>query len=356
MKKYFNVYGLVWVIPFLMGLLTLGMDPTIEGTDLGGQVYNLGLSEMENPWSIIFDTDGRVFGLYYPLYIVFHRMIGLAPMQYIALISFTYYLLVLLILKWYINYNKCSYLRKSEQTYLVVFTVMSFSPIFICITRFLFAVNLVLLGFLLYVHRHRLIGVAIALSSIYAHEGMKMILAIIIVAFVLNKLWLARSKSIGLRNTIIISVSAALLVLGVVIFIFVGEVLVSNDMVSEKYTDLYITAGAGDGMYKVVILLAMAGTLAVLIANCLKYKKSDWLHCLCVASLFTICLLVNQKVFYVQRIMMFMPVFLGVSTIHVLGQDYSTSGKSVYRLILLSVPAICLAQFFFWRQIFFSWL
>ena len=31
----------------------------------------------------------------------------------------------------------------------------------------------------------------------------------------------------------------------------------------------------------------------------------------------------------------------------VLGQDYSTSGKSVYRLILLSVPAICLAQFFF---------
>ena len=99
-NKYFSL--VVWVIPFIMGFMTLGMNSTKEGTDLVGQVYTLSNVVYDNPLDLLLDSSYKHHGLYYAVYACINMIFSIEPMSFIAFVAFAYYLVFVFLL------NNCS--------------------------------------------------------------------------------------------------------------------------------------------------------------------------------------------------------------------------------------------------------
>lgn len=355
MNKVFSK-GL-WLIPFIMGFMTLGMNYTKEGTDLVGQVYTLSFLANDNPLELLLNRLSPHHGPYYAIYAYLYSVFKISPIAYIGLIAFLYYIVVLCILKQWIVRFSIGSLFGSDYTRLCIITICAFSPIYICIARNLLAITIFLIALSFIWNRKIIIGIALAILSYMTHEGMLLIIAVVVCAILLKVFVLPRFRNIQFRNIVIVTTCLVLLVLGPVIFSLVGNYAMSNDITSDKYNDIYISAEAGDGAFKYVLILSMLGTLYALLISSIKNHSNDIINVICITGLFFVCALFNQKIFYVQRLLMFLPVFIGCSLFDIY-QTRSLHFKlnNIDSILLLSVPTIMFAQLFFWRSTFFSFL
>ena len=350
-----NRYNKVlWVIPFLMFLFTMGMNTQTTGTDLNGQVYSLSQIEGSDPLSFLFRNTDQMSGSYYTLYVILNNAFHIRPIVYISMIAFLFYFLFIYIL---LSYSKkyTHTLGKNDITLIVLYSICSFSPIYICVSRFLFAINLLIISLILLYNKKYILGILLAILGENAHSGILLIILIIIVAFALRHLWLNKSNNRAIRNFIVIVTCFILLINGPLLFSIGGDFLSGSGFLSEKYDEIYLNATAGDGQYKVVIILSMLGALYVLLANCLLDKNNDLVYSIALSGLFFTCLLFNQKIFFVQRIMMIMPIFMGVTTMKICEQRrYHIGSNNVYTFSLIILPLILVAQLYFWRNTFFG--
>lgn len=338
-----------------MGLMTLGMNTKDGGTDIGAQIYLLSMVKGDNPISLMLDIDSTNHGLYFAVYSYLYSIINLSPIAYISLIAIVYYFLILVIMYKYARKSYSGYLYNSDYTKLILIAVCSFSPIYICVTRNLFAIILFLISLMMLFKKRYILSAMFAFLSYNTHEGMILIITMFLFAILLNKLVLPRFSNNKKRNAVILLVSVALLMVGPFIFSVIGGFAISNNITSDTYNEMYVTSSAGDGIYKRVLILSMLGSLYSLVYVSIKNRSNDIINAICISGLFFICALMNQKIFFVQRLMMFLPVFIGCSLISI----YNSQRKhfniiNVDSFLLLSVPAVLFCQFFFWRNIFFS--
>ena len=271
MKIKFNKF--IWSYPILMGLMTLGMNYSKEGTDLVGQVYSLSFIDNDSPVDLILDVTSRFHGCYYGVYAMLHQFIGIQPIQYIAIIAFAFFLTFVLSVRSWLRINEV-HLSNGNINVLVIISLFSFSPIYVCVTRNLFAITLLLIGYLFLLRKKYLLVIPIVVASLNAHEGMKLIYAIFIVAYGLRCFCLPIFKDIQKRNICIIIIGIALLLIGPTLFSIAGNYMVTNEMVSEKYDELYVSTGSGDGAYKYVIILSMLGSLLLIAPSLISTTQS----------------------------------------------------------------------------------
>ena len=348
----------IWSYIVLFFFIVLYGFQDSGGTDFERQLFALRSYEKENITYMIkvllWENDQKV--LYHIIYNFLHNLIGIGPRLYIALITLAYYCLLIAILYYY---SKKDYTKKSESinvSELCFFTVLSSCPILFTISRNFFAVTFLYIGFLLLVKKKYLLALIPIILALFVHEGIKIMYAIMAIGFALYYFWLKKSKSNFIRNVIIITVSVALFVVGSSSFSAITSFGFEQGLLSENYMDRYGTSKAGDGIYKFVIVLSMLGSLICLFVNCLLDKRNNLIYGVTVAGLFVICLLYNQKIFLIQRIMMFMPIFIGLTSYQICSDYKRKEGeiKQLYILIMWLVPLNVLFQFAIQFNLYFG--
>lgn len=357
MSKNFFFRKWVWCIPFLFGMMTLGMNYKKEGTDLVGQVYTLSFLSNEPPLELLFNFTSQHHGLYYAIYAYLYSLFGIEPISYIALIAFFYYFVFIFLLNKHIKNIEIDFLNKSDCTKLMLIAICSFSPIYICIARNLFAIVILLVALYAFKKKNWIIGCLLSVFAYISHEGLLLVFTLLILSGILNKLVLPKFNSIKTRNFVIIFVCIVLFFIGPHIFSMFGNYAMQNSITSEKYNDLYISSSAGDGFYKYVLILSMLGSLYALIVASLRNHSNNLVNSICITALFFVSALFEQKIFMVQRVMMFIPLFVGMSLLEVYQNKcmhFNIRNKD--SILLLSCPAILLAQLFFWKNTFFGFI
>ena len=356
MKYKYRVDRYIWLYPILMFLTTVFGFVAMKGTDLGGQLYALRFYEDYSIMDMIrlnFLEEEKI--LFYLIYNFLHVALGVQPRLYIGVWVITYFLFVVLILRTYLN-NKDLGLRMNTASNLCVFTMLSLCPILFTISRYFSSVVFVYVSILLYLKRKYLAAIIPLVLSYFTHEGILVIFAIISLGFFLYRFWLRKNKNYNIRNTIIVILCIVFLLLGSTYFATITGFLYSEGVLSEHYMDTYGTMAAGDGVYKLVIVLSMLGPLICLFANSLIDKRNDFVYGITVSGLLMVCLLYNQKIFYVQRIMMFMPLFIGLTSFQICADQIKQQGKinPLYLIIMLLVPANLLFQFVIQFNLYFG--
>lgn len=352
----FKINALYWLFPifyFLMVWLT--MRASDVGTDFAGQIYRLGYAQNQD---LEYFTDSEEPMLYDYVYYLLYSFTNISPRFYIAALSFIYFALIFYFCKKEANTNYYPYLNESDLSKIVLYACLCYSPLFICIARYHFATILVVAGLLL-IHYNsskilKILGVAIMLLALYAHEGIMILYGIILLGWCLERFWLSDIINNQLRNVVISIIALSLLILGPIIFPNISSVLGSLGLLNEHYAEGYAKQIAGDGAYLLVLILCLFGSMLSLFVTSLYDTKNNWITAICISGLFIMCFLFNQKFFYVQRIFMFMPIFMGLSCVQVIGSLPPGEKRNSYIFLLLSVPAIYLCQLVIQRGVFFG--
>lgn len=327
-----------------------------EGTDFGGQIYALRYYEdysIMDMIHLIFFEEEKV--LFYLIYNILHNTLGVQPRLYIGLLVFTYYLFAVLILRTYYS-NKDLRLPVNTASYLCVFTMLSLCPILFAISRNFCSVIFVYVSVFLFIKRKYIAATIPLALSYFTHEGILVIFAIILLGFFLYRYWFRKNRNYNTRNTIIVILCIVFLLFGSTFFAPITNLLFSEGILSEHYMDTYGTLAAGDGAYKLVIVLSMLGVLICLFANSLIDKRNDLVYGITVSGLLMVCLLYNQRIFYVQRIMMFMPLFIGLTSFQICADQIKQQGRinPLYLITMLLVPANLLFQFVIQFNLYFG--
>ena len=345
-----------WLFPisyFLMVWLTMS-EPTV-GTDFAGQIYGLEYYR-ENPDVDFFESKRPM--LYYYVYNALYSFTKISPRFYIAILSFIYFSIIFYICKKEANSSYYPYMNSPLLGKIALYACLCYSPLFICIARFHFATILTVIGLLVFHYNNkktiRFIGISITLLAFWAHEGIMILYGIVILSWFLDFFWLSKVKNIRTRNIQICIIALMLFLVGTILFPLITSYLNSFGLLNEHYADSYAQQSAGDGAYLLVLILSLFGSILSLFVTSLFDTKSNWITAICVSGLFMMCLLFNQKFFYVQRIFMFMPVFMGLSCIQIMGSISPGRNKDTYVFLLLSVPAIYLCQLVIQRGLFFG--
>lgn len=353
-----KIYLICWLFPilyFLMVWVTMGAPD--EGTDLAAQIYELE-SVQGQPVKFLYDEEQPF--LFAMTYEALYLKTNISPRLYIASLSFFYFGLILLVIEQKAKCCNISRVKELGLSCIAIFTCLLYSPLFICIARFHFAVLFVIVGLLPFIFNKnvilKLIGIIIASLAYYAHEGIILIYGIILFAFFIRYFWLNNylGRNILLRNIIILSIAIALYFNGPYIFSVITTLLNRFSFLSERLNELYVEAESGDGAYKLVLVLSLFGSMISLFITCLYDRKNNWMTALCIAGLLMTCLFYNQKFFFVQRIFMFMPLFIGLSCMQVLSELKSGDKRNIYIFLLLAVPAIYICQLVIQRNLFFA--
>lgn len=352
----FKINTLYWLFPILYFLMVwLTMRAPEGGTDFLGQIYRL---ECAKNQSIDYFTYSLQPMLYDYIYSVLYSFANISPRFYIATLSFVYFALIFNFCKKEANRNYYPYLSESDLGKIVLYACLCYSPLFICIARFHFAMILVVSG-LLMIHYNsskviKLIGIAIMSLAFLAHEGITILYGIVLLGWCLEYFWLSRITNNRLRNIIIAVAALILLLLGPMLFPLITNLLGGFGFLNEHYTEVYAQQNAGDGAYLLVLILSLFGSMLSLYVTTLYDKKNNWITAICISGLFVMCFLFNQKFFYVQRIFMFMPIFMGLSCVQVMGTLPPGKKRKNYVFLLLSVPTIYLCQLVIQRGLFFG--
>lgn len=357
MNKNFCLKKWVWSIPILFGMMTLGMNYQKEGTDLVGQVYTLSFLSKEQPLDLLFNITSQHHGLYYAIYAYLFSLFEIEPISYIALVAFAYYFIFVFLFDKHIKNIQIDFLHKSDCTKILIIAICSFSPIYICIARNLFAIVVLLVALYAFKKKFLTVGCLLSVIAYISHEGLLLIFTLLMLSLILNKFVLPKFNSVKTRNFMIIFVCIVLFFVGPFIFSLFGNYAMQNSITSEKYNDLYISSSAGDGFYKYVLILSMLGSLYALVVASLKNHSNNLINSICITALFFVFALFGQKIFMVQRVMMFIPLFVGMSLLEVYqSKKLHFNIRNKESILLLSCPAILLAQLFFWRNTFFSFM
>lgn len=357
MKRVIKLNWYVWLYPILFFLIALYGFKDSGGTDFERQISILNSFEYENlsfSFSDLLKNEEKT--LYQSIYVVLNQLLGISPRLYIALISFAYFSLIIFLSRYYYTTNNLGNLNRNFYSNLCVFTCLCFCPILFAISRNLCAVVFLYAGLLFVLKKRYIIGLVLGFSAYFVHEGILIMYSILVLGWALYYFWIRKSKNYYLRNLIIIIVSVILLLLGSSFFSSITTVFFDNGMLSEHYMDTYGTQMAGDGIYKTVIVLSMLGPLICLFANCLIDRQNSLIYSISVAGLFVICLLYNQKIFLVQRIMIFMPVFIGLTSYQICSYYIRQKGviDQFYWFIMLLVPINLLFQFVIQFKLYFG--
>lgn len=353
-----KISKICWLFPILYFLMVwLTMAAPDQGTDFAAQIYALESVQGESVKYLYDEEQPFLFSMSYA---ALYQKTHISPRFYIASLSFFYFALILLVIGKMAQYCKISRLNKFAISCIAMFACLCYSPIFICIARFHFAVLLVILGLLPFIFNQnvilKLIGIIIALLPYYAHEGIILIYGIILLAFFIRYFWLNNylGRNIILRNIIILITAIVLFFNGPFLFNAISSLFNRFNFLSERLNELYVEDTSGDGAYLLVLVLSLFGSMLSLFITCLYDRKNNWTTALCIAGLFITCLFYNQKFFFVQRIFMFMPLFMGLSCMQVLAELKSGDKRNIYIFLLLSVPAIYICQLVVQRNLFFA--
>lgn len=332
------------------------MNARGEGTDYGAQIFMLESVQNIPLGMIVFTLEDAP--LYFLVYKVLYSLIDVSPRFYIAILSFIYFSIVILSIERIASKYEFVRIRKNKLSALALFSCLCFSPSFICIARFHFAVIILLLGLLTFIfarnHANRVLGLLLMLTAYYAHEGIVIIYALVLLSGFLYVFWLSKSRHQRLRNIWICLVSVVLFIIGPKIFSIATTIMGSHGLLNERYIDSYAQGDAGDGSYLLVLVLSLFGSMLSLFMTSLFDRKNNWITSICISGLFLMCLFFNQKFFYVQRIFMFIPLFIGLSCMQVLENEKNKSKRQFFVFFLLSVPSIYLCQLVIENRLFFG--
>ena len=345
-----------WFFPimyFFMVLLT--MNEHLDGIDFKNQIYTLESIKDTNIQNLPNNLNDAYLYLY--TYKVLYNICGISPRLFIALLSFIYFAILIKAIECFVYKYEVDKLNKSRLGQIALFTCLCYSPLFICIARFHFAVILVLIGLLILLWGNttlkKILGITILISSYFAHQGISIIYALIILAYLLHRFWLSKSTNVINRNIIICLISLVLFITGPKVFGLVTALMGRYSLLSDRYVESYVETTSGDGLYLLVLVLSLLGTMVSLMLTTLCNRKNNWITALCVSGIFMTCLFYNQKFFFVQRIFMFMPLFIGLSVIQVI-QNENSKKVDLLKIALFSVPAIYLCQLWIQRLFFFT--
>lgn len=358
MKKRVKFYWYVWLYPILFFLIVLLGFKESGGTDFPAQIYSLQIYEKESLLymvvNLLWENDEKVF--YHIIYNVLHKFFYIGPRLYIALITFAYFGLLTFILLRVIRNDNLNNLTNKSLSVLCVFTFLCFCPVLFAVTRNLCAILFLYAGLLFIFKKDYFIALFPLIVAFFVHEGIIIMYSILIIGWALYYFWIRKSKNNIFRNLIVIAISVFLLVTGSSYFSPITSFFFNQGMLSEHYMDTYGTQKSGDGIYKTVIMLTMLGPLLCLFVNCLIDKRNNLIYGITVAGLFVICLLYGQKVFMVQRIMIFMPVFIGLTSYQICSDYKRKEGRinQLYMIIMWLVPLNVLFQFVIQFKLYFG--
>lgn len=352
-----NLYWYIWAYPILLFLIVLYSFKDSGGTDFNRQLASLLFYENDNLSFLLEDliqNEERI--LFHIIYNVLHSFLGIKPRLYIASITFVYFCFMIFIMQVYCKRENHKVLSKKELSNICLFTLLCFCPIFFTISRNFLAITFLYLGILLFFQNKFVIATIPIILAIFVHEGISLMYAIMITGGLIYFIWLRKNKNYFIRNIVIISVSIFLLITGSSYFTSITTVWFENGLLSEHYMDSYGIQESGDGIYKLVIVLSMLGPLICLFVNCLIDKRNNIIYSIMVAGLFSICLLFNQKIFLVQRIMIFMPIFIGLTSYQICSDYIQRVGKIsyLYLLFMILVPINVLFQFLIQFNMYFG--
>lgn len=360
MKRTVRFNWYIWLYPILFFLIaSVGFNDS-GGTDYDRQVYYLQLYENEDlsfMFEKLLNNEEKVF--FHIIYIVLHRAIGITPRPYIALNTFVYFSLIVFLISKYVrndNQKNMTYLTNKNLSNLCVFTFLSLCPVLFAICRNFCAITFVYIGLLLILNRKFIFALIPFVIAYLTHEGILLIFFILIIGWGCYYLWIRKSKMRNIRNLIIILVSVFLLIFGSSYFSSITSLFFNTGLLSEHYMDTYGAQASGDGAYKMVVVLSMLGPLICLFVNCLMDRRNNLIYGISVAGLFVICLLFNQKIFLVQRIMIFMPIFIGLTSYQICSDFIQKKGAIPisYYILMLLVPVNVLFQFIIQFHLFFG--
>lgn len=357
MKRVVKLNWYVWLYPILFFLIALYGFKDSGGTDFDRQLYALQSYESADYYYMVENLlmeNGRAV-LYHIIYKFLHNLIGISPRFYIALITLAYFCLILSIMQNYIKKDSISKTTVSISN-LCLFTLLSFCPILFCISRNFCAVTFIYAGLFLMVKKKYILSLIPIILALFVHEGVKIMYAIMLIGGALYYFWLRKNRNYMVRNVIIIVTSIILVVFGSSMYSSFTTVFFDNGLLSEHYMDTYGTQTGGDGIYKTVIVLSMLGPLIFLFINCLMDKRNNLVYSFTVAGLFVTCLLYNQKIFLVQRIMIFMPVFIGLTSYQICSDHIRKNDGTIqlYKISMWLVPLNVLFQFVIQFKLFFG--
>ena len=347
-----------WLFPILYFFMVwFTLNDVTKGTDFAAQLYMLEL--VQDQQSAYFVDPVEPMLCYY-VYGVLYSVTGMSPRLYVAILSFLYFALIFYSCKTEANRIEYPYLSQKSLGRIVLYACLCFCPIFICIVRYHFATILVVTGvLLLYYSRKKLLkfaGIVMMLLAFRTHEGVVILYGIILLGWLLETFWLSKVRNNNVRNKTISFVALGLFFAGPLLFPLVSGWGASHGMLNERYADDYAQQQAGDGAYLLVLVLSLFGSMLSLYITSLFDKKNNWITAICISGLFMMCFLFNQKFFYVQRVFMFMPVFMGLSCVQVIGSLPPGEKKNTYVFFLLSVPIIYLCQLIIQKNYFFWYI
>ena len=349
---YLKVNKICWLFPILYFFMVwLTMSEVSEGTDFKAQVY--ALENIKNDPLFFFSSEEPF--LYYATYNILYSICGISARLYIAILSFIYFSLLIITVEKLANIYIDIDLMDQDVTNIALFTCLCYSPIFICIARFHYAVTMVLIGLLILILKQNrlwnILGIIIMLAAFYAHEGIVIIYFIVGGAYLLHKFWLSKTENISFRNILIISISMIFLIIGPKVFSLITSIMGSKGLLNDRYAETYAQANSGDGAYLLVLILCLFGSMLLLLITSLYDRMNNLITAICISGLFMMCLCFNQKFFLVQRIFMFMPLFIGLSCMQVIGYEKNIN---LFKFLMLSVPSIYLCQLIIQRSVFFG--
>lgn len=355
MIRQIRISKICWLFPLLYSLMVcFTMSDSYEGSDFASQISML-QTYCESPELLVDEENGK---LYYIVYEKIHSIYPISPKVYIASSAFVYFSILLLFLNLFARNDSSLKLSKRSLSYIAIFTCMCYTPIFISVSRYHMSVILVLLGVLIFFYKKHIISgllcVLMCWIAYMMHEGILLIYIILLLAFMLHYLWFSWMHDVAVRNLFIFFASLAFLYLGPYIYRQFTIILTNYNLLSERYVESYVNIDAGDGSYLLVIVLCMLGPIVSLfLASFYNYRK-NWVESICVSALFITCCIAPQKFFLVQRIFMFLPFFIGLSTVQIIGSYKSGLAKDFYILMLLLVPIIYACQLIIQKTVFWG--
>lgn len=358
MKKNIDFDWYVWAYLILFVLIVLYGFHDSGGTDFDRQIDSLQSWENLDYYYIVEDAmmEKEQAVLFHIIYKFLHNLIGISPRFYIALITLVYFCLILSIMRNFSRKDSRGKISAVSLSNLCLFTLLSFCPILFCISRNFCAVTFLYAGLFLMIKKKYILSLIPIILAIFVHEGVKILYAIMLIGGALYYFWLRKNRNYMVRNVIIIVTSIILFVFGSSMFSSFTTVFFENGLLSEHYMDTYGTLRGGDGIYKTVIVLTMLGPLFFLFINCLVDKRNNLVYSITVAGLFVTCLLYNQKIFLVQRIMMFMPVFIGLTSYQICSDHIRKNDGIIqlYKISMWLVPLNILFQFVIQFKLYFG--
>lgn len=353
-----KVCNLIYIFPLLAFFVVLNVNPNAAYVDLEAQLYDLSYIEDTNISEYIESQSliGRPF-LYQSVYAILHQSIGLNAKTYIAILTFVYYLILIIVVNVWNNKLRKNTNITINKTFVFIILFTSMSPLFFAVSRFFFAVILVIMALAFGLKKIYFIGGILLLSAPLAHDGIKIIFLVLFLAVLFSWRFKSNLSQVSRmnRNVWITIICIAALMGSTSLIQLLGRFLIRLGLLQQSYSDSYLDSVGSEGYFKFVIVLMMLGPLLALYINTILYKRTDFLYFLSVSIFICVCAVFNYRIFMVQRYMMFVPFILALTTQNIMNDyNYRVCNMPVWYLsVLMLIPFCFFLQLYLSSRFFF---